>query len=225
MKKRAVLERLKEKYIRAARTPMLRNQSELTIELSPDDFPRNSDINYEQLGQALLSIEDDYSRMITIEPPSRRSRREYYRVKVSANAFPEELISKVKFTVVRHDGYWCLVLPGEGVMHRIGRVGSLKGELFAALGRRIGTTINPEALPEIVRASVTDPRTDDADMTEIRNALREINRTMHAEIRRRLHLAPRGPHVEVVLRKMENLIWNADIRFTRGQWRVGIVKD
>src|SRR3989344_5454010 len=149
MQKRAVVDRLKEKYLRAARTPMLKHQEEVSIELSTEDFPRNLRLSFERLGTILLEIEQEYGQRIMARPPSGRSRSEYYRVEVNANAFPTELLAE-KYTVSRHDGFYCLTLPGETTMHPIGRIGSLKGELFATLSNRLGKTINVEGLLDIV---------------------------------------------------------------------------
>lgn len=224
MKKRAVLDRLKEKYIRAARTPTLKNQENISLELSVDDFRRTLHLTNEELGTILLEIEHDYNERITARPHGGRSRREYYDVEVNATAFPAELLAE-KYTLSRHDGYWCLTLPGETEMRPIGSVGSLKGELFAVLSRRLGKTMNVEELPGIAGQGVRNMRTERPEMRQIRNALREINETMHGAVGRRFRLTPPGARIaQVQWKKMQNYLWNAMIYRSRGRWRVGVLK-
>src|SRR3989344_1213882 len=98
MKKRAVLDRLKGKYIRAVRTPRLKNQENITVELSVGDFRRTLHLTNEELGTILLAIEGEHNGRITARPHGGRSRREYYNVEVNAAAFPKELLAE-KYTV------------------------------------------------------------------------------------------------------------------------------
>lgn len=225
MKKRGVLDRLKEKYIRAVRTGRLRNPESVTLELALNDFPRALRLTLDALGAILLEIEHENNERITVGPlngGSTRTRREYYPVQVSSAAFPAELLTEVRPTVSEHDNNWCITLPGQTVMHPIGRVGSLKGELFAVMGRNMGHTMGVDELLQLAGRGVTDPRTEDPDMADVSVALREINRTMHAAIRRRMHLRDGGPHrVRIVWKHM---LWNAILFARRGRMMVGIVR-
>lgn len=226
MKKRAVLELIREEYHRASRFYKGVPKHDLTVKVSLGRFPVSLKMALDELASILLEIEKEYRGKINVLPLNAnnvRISRDYYPVKIKPNTFTKEPRHAKKPTVILHDGDWCVAIPGQKQLIRAGRKGSFNGELFAILAERWGTFQSVDYVLEELDRRVTDPRTKGTQMPEmIRVHLAEINETLSKGGKRRLHRIGDWPRTVGVI--WANTLWSAVLRMSRGVLVVGFAK-
>lgn len=217
MKKRAVLDLMRQEYKRASRFYSGKPKHVLTIRVYLDKFPPTLKLTLNDLESILLDIEKDYKGKIKVLPLNDnnvRIKRDHYPVRVNPDTFSYEVRSREKPTITLHDGNWCITLPGKSELIRVGRQGSLNGELFAILAERWGTFQSVEYVLAKLEERVTDQRTKGDQMPEIiRKHLKEINETLHKGSGRRLTRIGDWPSMVGVI--WGHVLWNAVLRMSR----------
>lgn len=228
MKKRAILELLKKEYNRAGRFYGGTPKHALTVKVYLDKFPPTLKLTFEDLTSLLIEMEKEYRGKLKVQPlndNSVRVKRDYYPVRVNPKTFSREARATKKPSVSEHDGFWCLSLPGQRQLIRVGRVGSLKGELFAIMteNRRWGTFQSVEYVLEELNRRVKDMRTMGNHSPEkIREHLKELNETLYDGCKKRVERIGDWPNTVGII--WGNSLWNAVLRISRGVPTVGFAR-
>jgi hypothetical protein len=228
MKKRAILDLLKAEYRRASRFHGGAPTHALRVKVYLDKFPLSLDLSLKELGSLLIEIEKEYKGKLKIYPlnsNSTRVKRDHYPVRVKPKTFSFEARQRKKPSVSQHDGFWCLSLPGQRQLLRVGRVGSFKGELFAILteNRRWGTFQSVEYVLDELSSRVNNIRTAGNHSPEkIREHLKEINETLYDECKKRVVRIGDWPNMIGII--WEHALWNAALSIRKGVPVVGFVK-
>lgn len=204
-------------------------EGEITVHLRLKAFPRALRLGLDELGGILHELGERHRGLIRVgelNNGSTRVRAHFFPVTISEQAFPEVTVTKNSFRVVDNGEYWGIRLTGSDTVHRVGRKGSLKGELFRILGSLSrGATLSVDVLLERLGGRVTDLRTQNPRYQAIENALREINETVHAAVQRRFtRTGERGLNIGIILEKRPLMSWYLDITRYGGVPRVGFKK-
>lgn len=232
MKKRAVIEMVKQRYNRASRFYGGTPKHDLTISVYLGEFPGDLKLTLSELTSILFGIEKKYKGTIRIRPlnnNSKRIKRNYYPIVVKPGTFSSEANSSKKPTITLHGGYWCVALPGQDKLIPTGRVGSFNGELFAILGVRWGEFQSVENVFEELKTRVTDMRTKGQGYRSpetIKEHLKEINRSLGKGGSRRLKRIGSWSKTanKTVGIVWENILWEAVLRISRGVPTVGFAR-
>ena len=154
------------------------------ITLRLDSLPTVLQLTLEELGGILQEIVRESHGNITlqggVDNGSPRVTRHFYTVKVERGAIPRAATTRATPTVVKHENFWCICLPGQSTLVPIGREGSLKGELFGVLGEdRWGKFQTTDHVREKLAQEVTHRGMQNPSDTQLLDALREINETLY----------------------------------------------
>lgn len=183
IQKRTVIDRIKRGYIAYCRDAGVESVPSASIGLFADDFPEHLGINFHNLGDLILSIEKDpeYEGRIKLETADedKKQKRPYYRVQVSQDLLPRTALSDKRPKIFVQRGYWCVSLPDNKVV-KIGKKGTLKGELLGALGEAWGTRRRTDTLLDILKERVKNKATEGRPtMRQVQDAMKEINKPLH----------------------------------------------
>jgi hypothetical protein len=187
IKKRTVVDRIKNAYISACRDAGVEAEAPATIYLNTDDIPTGAGIDFNELGIILLAIEQDdryrgHIILETLDEHKNGSRRKQtsYRIQVNHGLFLRGALADKKPRVFLVKGWWTISLPGKGSKEvRIAKQGTLTGELLAILGQSWGTVRKTDVIYDLLRQRVTNKATEGRpDDQNITNAMKEINRRL-----------------------------------------------
>ena len=224
--KPSILDLLKKEYNRTARR--LYNEEPkcaLIVRIHLAGIPPKLNLTPKDVKSLLLEIQEEYKGKIEILPlndNSMRVKRDYYPVRVDPQTLPYEARAAKKPSVYKHNGSWCISLPGEDQPIRVGRIGSGKGELFAIMAgeKRWGTFQSIEHVIRELNLRVKNKRTYYPE--HIRELLKEINETLYAGCKKRVVRIGDWPRTVCI--KWGNSLWNAVLRMSRGVPTVGFAR-
>lgn len=206
IKKRTVVDRIKRAYEAACHGAGNEAQAELSIDLYESDIPDFLQIGFEELGALLLSIESDekYRGKIEIEAADDfvatgitrykkssgtvANAQPHYRVRVSCSLFPDGVLSDQKPQIYLSRDWWTISLPKEKPL-RLFKQGTLRGELIGVFGEAWGMPRKADTIFDLLEGRITNKGTSGRPtMTQIENAVRDLNRKLKKHRRRGIKL-------------------------------------